>query len=133
MKFHESIGVLRYSFDTGHKLIVEVDQEISNFYRSLIPKFYSTNRPRYPAHITVVRSVKESPTNLEFWGKYEGEEINFVYSPIIHQDDVYFWLNAFCNKLEDIRSELGLSAVSQWTLPPSGFRRCFHITIANQK
>jgi len=130
---YKSIGVLRYEFEIGHKLVVEVDQQLSDYYRSLIPKFVSTNRPRYSAHITVVRQEKETPVNLEHWGKYEGQEIEFFYSPIIQQGKVYFWLNTFCTKLEDIRLELGLPVVSQYTLPPEGFRKCFHCTIANMK
>jgi hypothetical protein len=128
---YESTGTLRYEPD--YRLSVEVDQGIADFYRSLIPKWFSHNKPRWRAHITVVRSEKETPINLEHWGKYDGQELQFLYSPYIHQGEVYFWLNCFCVKLEDIRIELGLSAVSEYTLPPEGFRKCFHCTLANTK
>jgi len=129
---HKTTGILRYSPE-GYRLAVEAEQEISDYYRSLIPKWLPVNRPRWPAHITVVRQEKETPVNLEFWGRYEGEPVEFWYSPEIQQGKVYYWLNCFCRKLEDIRLELGLPVVSQYTLPPEGFRKCFHMTIANCK
>lgn len=87
----------------------------------------------HAAHITVVRKEKEVPVRLEHWGKYEGQPVEFLYSPIVHCGKIYYWLHAFCKRLEDIRLELGLPVVSQWTLPPEGFRKAFHITIGNSK
>lgn len=128
---HKSVGTLRYT--ELYRLIVEVDQGISDFYRSLIPKYYPVNKPMYPAHVTVVRKEKEVPTVLDAWGKYEGQKIEFLYSPTIHCGKIYYWLCIYCKQLEDIRLELGLPVVSQWTLPPEGFRKSFHCTIANCK
>lgn len=128
---YESEGVLRYS--GTNRLALEVDQAISDYYRSMIPKYFSNNRPRWPAHVTVVREEKEEPTNKEFWGRYEGEVVQFLYCPIVEFDRTYFWLNVFCTKLEKIRMELGLPYISRYTLPPSGFLKCFHMTIANSK
>jgi hypothetical protein len=130
---HESVGTLHYSKDIGYRLVLLVDQGISDFYRSLIPKYYPVNKPMYPAHVTVVRAEKETPIHLEHWGKHEGERVLFKYSPIIGQGKVYYWLNIFCSRLEDVRLELGLPVVSEYTLPPEGFRKCFHCTIGNQK
>lgn len=128
-----SIGILKYEIteNAGYKLIVEVDQEIADYYRSLIPKWYKTSRQRYPAHISVVR--KEIPPRKEFWGKYDGKEIEFVYSPLIYKGIVYWWINAFSNKLEEIRLEMGLPISSKYTRPPDGWDKVFHITIGNSK
>jgi len=87
----------------------------------------------YPPHITVVRVHKEKVPNKEYWDKYAGEEIEFSYSPIVHEGSVYYWLNVFCVRLEEIRRELGLSVVSEYTLPPEGFIKCFHMTLGNKK
>lgn len=130
-RWYESEGVLRYS--GNDKLIVEVDQSISEFYLSLIPKYKNINRQKYPTHITVVRTGKEQPVNLENWGKYQGEAIKFLYGSYIYSERVYYWLNVICLRLEEIREELGLSNQSIYTLPPSGFSKFFHITIANTK
>ena len=128
---YSSTGVLRYS--GVNRLVMEVDQGIADYYRSLIPKWLPNNRPRWAAHVTVVREEKEEPVNWEAWGRYEGEEVPFLYCPIVESGKIYYWLNIFCVRLEEIRRELGLPYVSRYTLPPEGFRKCFHCTIANCK
>tara|TARA_Y100000034_G_scaffold8165_2_gene8918 strand:+ start:1793 stop:2203 length:411 start_codon:yes stop_codon:yes gene_type:complete len=131
----KSTGYLQYS--RNHQLVVRADQGLADFYRHLIPKYYGVQRGRWPAHVTVVREVdgliKEVPTNMDAWGKYQGEEIDFMYENIIRQGKIYFWLNIFCVRLEEIRSELGLSIRSQYTIPPEGFTKCFHMTLGNMK
>ncbi len=57
----------------------------------------------------------------------------FFYHPQIHEGKIYYWLEIYCTLLEDIREELGLPVVSQYTLPPEGFRKVFHMTIGNTK
>jgi len=125
---YSSTGILRYS-QNPYKLVVEADQGIADFYRSLIP--FKTNKPLYPAHISVVR--KEEPVNVDLWGKHEGVEINFYYSGEIIFGQVYVWLNVFCTTLEGVRVELVLPSVSKYTKPPEGFFDCFHLTVANFK
>jgi hypothetical protein len=134
MKLFTSIGTLRYEHKAeGHRLTLEVQQSISDYYRSLIPKWLNVSRPRWQAHVTVVRIGKETPLYMEHWGKYRGERVEFFYSPEIHQGKVYYWLNVFCVRLEEIRAELGLPAVSKLAVPPKGFNKFFHMTIANCK
>lgn len=129
---YESKGVLRYGeADYGHKLVVEVEQAIADYYRSLIPKYKTANRQRYGAHISVVR--KETPVNLDAWGRREGQEVTFWYEPVIREGTVYWWLNVFCTELEEVRTELGLEVSSPYTVPPEGFFKCFHMTIGNKK
>lgn len=131
---YESSGPLRYSQGNfGYRLVVDVDKELAEYYRSLIPKWISTNKQMYPPHITVVRCYKELPVNLKPWGKYEGEIINFQYENIVHSGKVYFWLNVFCKRLEVVRAELGLPVTSEYTRPPEGYLKCFHCTIGNIK
>lgn len=125
---HKSVGVLRYS---GLNLRLDVDQGIVELYRALVPKSIVLNRQAYRAHISVVRH--EIPPKMEFWRRHEGEKIEFFYNPHVYNGKVYYWLNAFCTRLEEIRLELGLPVSSQYTLPPEGFVKCFHITLGNQK
>lgn len=129
----EATGRLRYDIHpkVGHKLIVEVDPAIGPYYRSLVPKYIPIKPQLYPSHISVVRH--EIPPNLEFWGKYEGEVIPFCYDNYIHNGKVYYWLNAFSKRLEEIRLELGLPVDSPYTRPPDGLAKTFHITIGNLK
>lgn len=128
-----SSGTLHYE-ENPYKLIVRVDPELSRYYRSLCPKWMKVSPQKYPAHISVVR--KEVPSNLEHWKKYQGNTIKFLYLPYVYggeNGEVYFWLNVFCKELEKIRTELGLSVSSEWTRPPNGFDKCFHLTIGNCK
>ena len=85
----------------------------------------------YDAHISVVR--KEEPIHVEYWGRYEGQEVEFRYGHKIYHGEVYWWLNCWCERLEEIRLELGLPVDSPYTRPPDGFAKTFHTTVANSK
>lgn len=124
-----SSGRLKY-FQNPYKLIVEVDQGISDFYRTLVPKYIKLNRQMYPAHISVVR--KEIPPNLTVWGKYQNRVVEFEYEGYQYNNDTYYWLNVYSKELEEIRAELGLTRVSAITRSPDG-RHKFHTTIGNLK
>ena len=126
----KSIGILKYGPEW--KMILAVDQDLSNYYRALIPKSTCCKRPSWPAHMTIVRQEFEVPLHKEHWMKYNGMEVAFDYLPIILNDEYYFWLNAWSKQLEQIRIELGLTIYSRWVLPPKGFTKNFHITIANK-
>lgn len=128
-----TLGILRYSVDLhrNYKLIVELDQQLSDYYFTTIPRSVRVRKQLHTAHISVVRN--EMPLNLEYWGKYEGHIIVVYYEHYLHNDETYWWLNAFSEELERIRTELGLENSSRWTRPPSGFNKCFHTTIANTK
>ena len=135
-----SSGILSYHKSEksgGLKLILEVDQGIANYYRKLIPKTYPKINPQmYAAHISVVRH--ENP-NLEFWGKYEGELVEFVYSNIIKNGEIYFWLDCYSLRLEEIRKELGLPfeplhpSHEFYKFVPEPYSRTFHCTLGNLK
>lgn len=125
----ESTGIIRYNDTEGFRLTVEVDQDFTDYYCYLIPRYYNVIRPRWPAHITVVRPEKEIPPRIRYWDDYEGEKINFMYDPYVMEGNGYYWLNVWCKRLETIREELGLPNVSKYTLPPTGHIRCFHCTI----
>ncbi len=131
MTMYESTGILRYQ--ENYRLVVEVDQEIADYYRSLIPKWMTVYRSRWPAHITVVRAGKETPVRLKHWGKYDGLPLLFFYKTQVYYGKVYYWLEVYCSLLEDIREELGLPVTSQYTIPPDGFKKSFHMTIGNKK
>lgn len=128
MSLYESTGILAYD---EHKLIVRVDQDLADYYRRLIPPYKNVRRQRYPAHISVVRN--EVPPHQALWGKYEGQPITFWYDTRIRWGQVYWWLECYCRRLEEIRLELGLPVHSEYTRPPGRFRQCFHCTLGNCK
>jgi hypothetical protein len=129
---YNSIGTLRYGYS---HLILDIDPEITRYYRSFLPKSLYVKLPLYPAHVSIVR--KESSLFLEkvshLWGKYEGEKVEYVYSPLIHNRGVYFWLNAFSIRLEEIREELGLPLISYYKDIPERYKHTFHSTMGNIK
>lgn len=121
MTLYQSTGILRYGEgNCGLKLVVEIDSQIVEFYRSLIPRYYGVKRQLYKPHISIVR--KEDVINIEFWGKYQDVTTNFTYSPIIHHDNKYWWLDVYWGDFNKIRRELGLND-----------RKVFHITLGNTK
>jgi hypothetical protein len=123
-----SMGTLQY-VENPFKVIVEVDPDLVRYYRSFIPKSVIFNIPLYSPHISVVRN--EVIPNPQFWGKYEGEIITFDYEGEIGSSLNYYWLNVFSQRLEDIRTELGLPNAN-FPLSPAN-RKYFHITLANLK
>jgi hypothetical protein len=123
----KSNGILSYG--PGIRAAVAVDEEISKYYRRLIPKYYTVQPQLYSAHITVVRTGLETPTNMEFWDKYAGEVIEFDYSNVVCTDGRYYYLQAWSERIGDIREELGLRRFRFNDLEDSSY----HITIGNCK
>jgi hypothetical protein len=96
-----------------------------------MPKAWYAQRGLHAAHITVSRN--EEPPNKEFWKKYDGEKLEFFYLPGLKAGKIYFWLDVYCVRLEEIRLELGLPVVNLFEPPLPGFRKRFHLTISNIK
>lgn len=128
----KSTGVLRYdhTIEYGWRLVLDIDPGIGMFYRSLIPKSRPANPQAAKQHITIVRAQK--PPKIEAWGRYEGEKVEFYYDPYIHEGSVYWFLDCYSLRLEEIALELGLSLLNQKP-PVDGFNKIFHTTIANKK
>jgi hypothetical protein len=126
-------GTAIVKYGPGIKVVANIDQNISNYYRSLIPKYYNVKPQMYPAHITIVRLNKEKPTKMENWGKHEGKKIYFEYDTDVQRDDKYFWINAYSEDIGDIREELGLPRYRDDSLFGGVKRNEYHITIGNVK
>lgn len=125
----DSEGKLEYG--PGLRAVVWVEQNISDLYRKLIPKYYYAQPQLYPAHITVVRLRLETAKNMEVWNKYNGELVLFSYDSSIRFDGTYFYLNVQSERIGDIREELGLPRFRFGDLGAD--KRCYHVTIANVK
>lgn len=122
-------GKLIYS-ENPYKIIVEVDDEIAKYYRTLVPKYCQIQKPLYTSHISVLRN--EVPNNFLVWNKYHDSEIIFEYDNYIHHYGLYYWINVSSSILEKIRVELGLESTSEFTRSPDNGSN-FHMTIANIK
>jgi hypothetical protein len=125
-----SSGIVHYDTADGPWVTVWVDQQLADYCHSLIPKYHRVVRPRWKAHVTVVRP-EDFFTNPDpqFWGKHEGEQVNFVYDPTVLYEKGFWWFNLWCVTMEDIRRELGLSTKSRITIPPLGYSKAFHCTV----
>lgn len=130
----ECQGYLKYAkVDSDLGLSLMVPQDLSNYYRSFIPKYKKVAIQKYPAHITVVRIHNEKPTLLDNWGFHKNKTVKFYYSNEIQESDNYYWLNCFSKDLENIRKELGLRNDFFKDPAPLDFKKFFHITIGNKK
>jgi len=124
-----STGIIKYDTSDGPWVTVGIDQEILNYYYSLIPKYYHVFKPRWKAHVTVVRPEENTVIN-RFWESRQSHIAKFVYDPTILWENGFWWFNLWSNEMDQIRLELGLSIKSRITIPPAGYTKCFHCTIA---
>lgn len=117
-------GRLKYGQD--NRLVINVDPDLTRFYRSLIPKHITFKIPKYFPHITVVRGKWEAPVWTEKWMKRENEIVYFEYSPETQFGGMYIWLPVRSEKIGELRQELGLQK-NFWKFQE------YHLTIANIK
>ena len=132
----ESTGKLIYDPHARIKqapnwLILRTDEEILRYYQHWIKKELALDLGgirRAPikfettvwgSHISVHRGT--TIPNQHLWKKHQGENIKFTYSNrVYHINNWFFCVDAYSERLEEIRTELGLSKT-----PPYGF----HVTI----
>ena len=128
-----STGILRYSpkrlgeqVSDNWWLVLDCDTEIGRYYRRLYfkAKFTKIQRAGWKEHITVIRNEEPIDNKKYLWQKYDGQEVEFLYSDRIRYDNAFIWLDIECDSLLDIREELGLKREPK--IP-------FHLTIGNFK
>ena len=100
-------------------VVLNTDAEICRYYRWWVWRRYmiELKQPSWGAHISVVRNRKPDPDKMHLWKKYQGEKIEFEYSPMIRRSgdttngdrpDSYWFVDVWCNRFTEIREELGL-------------------------
>ena len=125
------LGTGRIEYSDRSRVVAWVDEELSRYYRSLIPKARYVQPQMYPAHITVVRSYPiEIVPDRTAWGKYEGRAISFDYTGEVLYEYPYYYLEAWSQELNDIRTELGLP---EFRIIGARMLDCFHMTLGNVK
>jgi hypothetical protein len=126
---NRSEGVLRQGVTPqGEKLVLEVDPGIVDLARALVPKAVRLNRQKFAPHATVVR---DEPGHLAL-SPFHEVRVEFEYESEVRNNNVYYWLNLHCPRLNAIRVELGLPFWN-WACRPPDNQDCFHITIGNCK
>lgn len=92
-------------------MILDCDENIGRLYRKLYELDHygvqKLHRPSWESHITVVRD--EEPPRKELWDRHAGLVVEFDYFGPICDNGEYFWLNVKCDRLHDLREELGLA------------------------
>ena len=125
----KSSGKLHYDDTDGYRITLQINQDLSDYYRSFIPKYERVLKPGHSAHITVVRPECDIPPRIRYWRDYEGENIDFLYDPYSLSGNGFYWVNCWSKRLERIRTELGLDNTSKYALLPVGYEKTFHMTI----
>ncbi len=115
-----STGILEYH---TRWLVLNCCHDLAKYYRRSL-KRKALSAPPYGAHVTVVAGNYEEPAHKHLWRKYEGETIEFAYGHEVHSHDSWYWLNVHCERLLDIREELGLRRELRWPL---------HLTVARDR
>ena len=90
-------------------LILECSPDLGRYYRQMVFKYtgQKLQKPAWDTHISVVRG--EEPLKKELWGRKE--IVEFSYDPKLLTNDEYYWLEVKCDRLLDIREELGLPRI----------------------
>jgi hypothetical protein len=107
---------------SDHWIILKTGEGIVEYYKWWLHKLYQLKFEKtiWGSHISVNRGVR--PPNKNLWGKYEGEQIEFTYTNRIYRaNEIFFCVDAYSKRLEEIRLELGLSAQPNYG---------FHLTVA---
>lgn len=119
-----SVGTIIYG--PNIKVVANVDENLVEYYRSLIPKCIDYQIPKAKPHITIVRENVEKPTNFRVWNKYGLKKLDFQYDGVLHFSETYIWMNVRSETIRQIRLELGLPAYRFGN-------QLYHITIGNFK
>ena len=127
MNEFKSFGKLIYNPHTHlnsnkNWLVLMCDDEISKYYCNMFYKEFpwkgKLKRPVWGAHISVIRG--EKIPNIKLWGLNSNQIIEYTYTPGVLDNSEYFWLNAKCPVLSNLREKYGL-----YKEPKFGF----HLTI----
>lgn len=106
-------------------IMATCDDDIGAYYR-LLTHYYNRSiklqRPKIGAHITIVSGKHEDFIDKSCWNKYNN--IIIKYHPFVETNGEYFWLKVKCEKIHDLREELGLTR---------NLKHPLHLTIGNLK
>lgn len=96
--------------------IVECPHDIIDYYKYWVTKNkkFKISPPIFGAHISIIRDEEPLDKFKHLWGRREGEEVEFFYTPDFDTNGDYWWLNVYCPKLSEIRTELGLPPEPQY-------------------
>ncbi|AEO93378.1 gp116 [Bacillus phage G] len=91
-------------------VMVECPHDIIEYYRYWVTKNknFKISYPLFGSHISIIRNEEPPDEFKHLWGKRNGMEVEFTYTPDFETNGNYWWLKVDCPQLDDIREELGL-------------------------
>lgn len=135
MPTFSSVGTVIYDPHRGRMknrtawwCVIEVDKEITRYYRWWICKQYWGRDileyewlcdPSWDAHISIVRGeCPRTPELRSFWKRHHGEEVTFNYAhyPIQGWKQHIWQVDVWCPEISYIRYELGLPTYDTYHL-----------------
>lgn len=117
---------------------MEVDREITRYFRWMVDRHimnitgaedYGVLQPSGDAHVSILRGFNDlrnvpATERDAMWGKYQGHEVEFFYSPVVYLARAEFWcVDIISPQLLTIRSE-------EWDLPSD---YGLHLTVGRQR
>jgi len=93
-------------------VIVEIDKELSRYYRWWIEKRFGLRLqvPTWGTHITVVSDRdKIEPEYLNQWKMFDRQQLSFEYNVAVEQHWKFWTLNVKSDVLTQMRKDLGLT------------------------
>jgi hypothetical protein len=117
---YSSCGDLYFEIDDGYWGFLLCDKGIMDYYAWLAKRkgMVLQKGSSRGCHITFIRG--EEPVHKELWDKHQGS-VDFFYANVIRCDNGrHAWLDVWCPRFHDIRSELGL---------PPKTKMSFHMTV----
>ena len=112
---HQSTGWVQFDplkgtkhFDAWWALLI-CSEEIPRYYSWFALKYGVSIQTgsRWRTHISFIKG--EKPQRMPYWGRSKGEKVEFHYTNNIRWDNgKHAWLDVYCPRLSEIRTELGL-------------------------
>jgi hypothetical protein len=89
-------------------LVAFIDGEMLDYYSWVLGRETGITlmKPAWGGHISIIRG--EVPANPDAWKRYDNEPISLSYVPDIRTNGKHWWLPVICDRMNDIREELGL-------------------------
>ncbi len=94
---------------TTHWAVIEVDDEIANYYRSMFYDHFNIQlvKPSWETHLSVLKGYNNTDTSIP-WGFKDGDIVQVEYNNELFWDENHVWLNAHSDSIFEIREHYGI-------------------------
>lgn len=97
------------SKNVEHWAIIQVDDEISRYYRYQFFKRFGIEllKPSWESHISVLKGYNDTDRTLP-WGWRDGEIIEVNYGHELFWNEYHVWINAYSSAIDKMREHYGI-------------------------